>query len=158
MVSGNLIINSGWAAIIVEYNSWEADITIEDNWIENTGSDWKLTTHALQPESFQPGWGHGILVEDSSQVRIVNNRVLLAGQNGIEIRNSREVAAEGNGIDCSQVGIGVYRYNESSLYREVSPLGEENAGSSQGKADNNVVFSAGRDYYIEKSCQFTITE
>ena len=157
-VSGNVIMNSGWAAIIVEYNSWEAGITIEGNWIENTGIDWKLTTHVLQQESFQPGWGHGVLVEDSSQVRVSNNRVLLAGQNGIEIRNSREVVVEGNGIDCSQVGIGVYRYNESSLYREVSPLGEENAGSSQGKADNNVVFSAARDYYIEKPCQFIITD
>ena len=50
--------------------------------------------------------------------------------NGIEIRNSREVEVTGNGIDCNQAGIGVYRYNEYSLYREFSPLSEENAGDS----------------------------
>ncbi len=157
-VSNNLITNSGWAAVVIEYNSWQSNLTIEYNWIENTGIDWKLPTHNLQPERFQSGWGHGILVEDSNQVRIINNRILSATGNGIEIRNSREVEITGNGIDCNQAGIGVYRYNEFSLYRDCSPLSEENAGDSQVKADNNVIYSAQRDYDVDESCQFTLVE
>ncbi len=158
IVSNNLITNSGWAAVIVEYNSWQSNITVENNWIENTGIDWKLPTHNLQPERFQPGWGHGILVEDSNRVRIINNRILSVTENGIEIRNSREVEITGNGIDCNQAGIGVYRYNEYSLYREFSPLSEENAGDSQVIADNNVIYSAQRDYAVDESCQLTLVE
>jgi len=158
IVSNNLITNSGWAAVVVEYNSWQSNITVENNWIENTGIDWKLPTHTLQPESFGPGWGHGILVEDSTQVRIINNRILSATENGIEIRNSQEVEITGNGIDCNQAGIGVYRYNEYSLYREFSPLSEENAGDSQVIADNNVIYSAQKDYDVDESCQFTLVE
>jgi parallel beta-helix repeat protein len=157
-VSHNIITNSGWAALVVEYNSWKANITIEDNWIENTGIDWKLPTHNLQTERFQSGWGHGILVEDSSQVRIINNRIISATENGVEIRNSRDVVVEGNGIACKQAGIGVYRYNEYSLYRDFSPLSEENAGSSQVKAHNNVIYSAQKDYDVDESCQFTLAE
>lgn len=158
IVSNNLITNSGWAAVVIEYNSWQSNITVENNWIENTGIDWRLPTHNLQPERFQPGWGHGILVEDSNQVRIINNRILSATENGIEIRNSREVEITGNGLDCNQAGIGVYRYNEYSLYREFSPLSEEDAGDSQVIAHNNVIYSAQRDYDVDESCQFTLVE
>jgi len=133
-----------------EYNSWQSNITIEYNWIENTGIDWKLPTHYLQPEEFQRGWGHGILVEDSNQVRVMNNRILAAAENGLEIRNSRDVTVEGNGIDCNQVGIGVHRYHEASLYRSFSPLAQENADGSQVKANNNVIYSAQRDYDVDQ--------
>ena len=91
-------------------------------------------------------------------MRIRNNRIRLAAENGIEIRNSREVVLEGNGIDCNQAGIGVYRYNEYSLRRDFSPLSEENAGSSQVRADNNVIYSAQMDYGVDESCQFTLVE
>ena len=158
IVSNNLITNSGWSAVIIEYNSWQSNITVESNWIENTGIDWKLPTHSLQPESFSPGWGHGILVEDSNQVHIINNRILSAAENGIEIRNSQEVEVTSNGIDCNQVGIGVYRYNEYSLHREFSPLSEENAGDAQVIADNNVIYSAQKDYDVDESCQFTLVK
>jgi len=157
-VAHNIITNSGWSAVVIEYNSWQSNITVENNWIENTGIDWTLPTHDLQPERFQSGWGHGILVEDSTQVRIRNNRILSAAENGIEIRNSREVVLAGNGIDCSQAGIGVYRYNEYSLHRDFSPLSEENAGSSQVRADNNVIYLAQMDYDVDESCQFTLVE
>lgn len=58
---------------------------------------------ALQPEVFQPGWGYGILVGDSSKVQIMNNRVLSAAQNKIEVKNGRDVLVRDNGIDCSQL-------------------------------------------------------
>jgi hypothetical protein len=153
IVSNNLITNSGWAAVNVEYNSWEANITIQDNWIENTGIDWKLPTHILQPESFGPGWGHGIMVEDSSGVSILNNRILSAGENGVEIANARDIIIMDNGIDCSEAGIRLRGFNESSFHREFSPLMPENAGGSRAKAGNNTIFNAREDYEVDEVSQ-----
>jgi len=48
-----------------------------------------------------------------TQISVLN---VSATENGIEIRNSRDVVVEGNGIDCKQMGIGVYRHNEYSLH------------------------------------------
>lgn len=152
-VSNNVITNTGWSALIVEYNSWEANISIENNWIEGTGIDWKLPVHPLQPDRFQPGWGHGILVEDSSKVWIMNNRVLAAGENGIEIKNSRGVVLQGNGINCAQVGIGVHCYEEESLFRRFSPLAQENADGSEVRAVDNIIYEAIRDYEVDESSQ-----
>jgi len=155
-VAHNTILNSGWSAVIVEYNSWEASIDIENNWIEGTGIDWKLPTHTLQPDRFQFGWGHGILIEDSSEVRVLNNRILAASENGIEVMNSRDVVLRGNGISCSQVGIGVHQYEEESLYRNYSPLAQENAGGSEVKADNNTFYEAKKDYDVDEYSQLAV--
>jgi parallel beta-helix repeat protein len=152
-VSNNIITNSGWSAVVIEYNSWQANITVENNWIEGSGIDWELPLHPLQPDKFQPGWSHGILVEDSSHVQIRNNRILSAAENGIEIKNSREVVVQGNGIDCSQVGIGVHRYEEASLYREFSPLAQENASGSQVTASDNTIYQAQKDYETDEWSQ-----
>ncbi len=155
-VSHNVIINTGWSAVVVEYNSWQSGITIENNWIEATGIDWQLPVHPLQPEPFQPGWAHGILVEDSSQVQIINNRILAVPQNGIEISNGREIVAQGNGIDCSQVGIGVHQYQEVSFYRSFSPLAPENADGSQVTASGNIIYQAQIDYDVDEESQLVI--
>lgn len=152
-VSNNVIINTGWSALVVEYNSWEANITLENNWIEGTGIDWELPTHPLQPEGFQPGWAHGILIEDSSTVRVINNRILAAAENGIELKNSREVIVEGNGINCSQAGIGVHQYQEVSFYRSVSPLAPGDAAGSQATASGNIIYEAQMDYDVDEQSQ-----
>jgi hypothetical protein len=152
-VSDNVIVNTGWSALVVEYNSWGADITLEGNWIEATGIDWGLPTHPLQPDEFQPGWGHGILIEDSNAVAIINNRILAAGENGIELANSRDVLIEGNGISCALVGIGLHRYNEGSLYRPFSPLAPENADGSQATASGNVIYEAQKEYDVDEASQ-----
>ena len=149
-VSNNIITNSGWAALLVEYNSWEANITIENNWIEATGIDWKLPIHPLQSDRFIAGWAHGILVEDSSKVWVINNRILSANGNGIEIRNGRDVVLQGNGISCSQFGIGIHRYDESSLTRSFSPLAQENAGASQVIDNDNIIYEARKDYQVDE--------
>jgi len=146
LVSGNVITNTGWAAVLVEYNSWRANVTIEDNWIEDTGAGWPLATHPLQPEVFQAGWGHGILIEDASQVQAINNRIVSAGEGGIAVRNGREITVEGNGIDCAGAGISALDYAGESLYREFSPLSPEDAGGSRVTARDNVIFSAAEDY------------
>jgi parallel beta-helix repeat protein len=152
-VSGNVIVNTGWSALVVEYNSWGAEITLANNWIEATGIDWGLATHPLQPDEFQPGWGHGILIEDSSAVTVRNNRILAAGENGIELANSRDVLIEGNGINCARFGIGVHRYNEGSLYRPFSPLAPENANGSEATASGNVIYQAQKDYDVDAVSQ-----
>jgi parallel beta-helix repeat protein len=146
LVANNIIRDTGWSAIIVEYNSWDADITISDNWIENTGVDWPFSVHDLQPEGFQPGWGHGILIEDSGRVSVAHNRIVSAGQHGIEVRNSRDISLTENGIDCAGVGIAAYGYYPSSLSRPVSPLLPGDAGGAQVTAAGNVIYAATQDY------------
>jgi hypothetical protein len=156
LVAHNIVKNTGWSAITVEYNSWEASINISENWIEATGIVWTLPLHPLQPEEYQPGWGHGILIEDSSLVTIAGNRITLAGQNGIEIRNGREVALKGNGIDCVHVALAVYEYNGSSLNRLFSPLLPENAGGSQVIAIGNVVYEASQEYEVDENSELVL--
>ena len=155
-VSNNVITNTGWAAVVVEYNSWEANISIADNWIEGTGIDWKLPTHPLQPDQFQGGWVHGILVEDSSKVRIMNNRIISAAGNGIEVKNGRDVTVEGNGISCSEVAIGVHRYQEASVYRSFSPLAQENADGSRVTAGGNIIYAAQEDYDVDEGSRLEV--
>jgi hypothetical protein len=152
-VYDNVITNTGWSAIIVEYNSWDANITLERNWIEGTGINWELATHPLQPDQFQHGWAHGILIEDASGLRVINNRILSVAENGIEVINSRDVIIEGNGINCSQTGIGAHQYQESSLYRSFSPLAQDNANGSQATASGNIIYEAQKDYDIDEQSQ-----
>jgi parallel beta-helix repeat protein len=152
-VFANIITNSGWSAIVVEYNSWEANITIQNNWIEGSGIPWGLSVHPLQQDRFQAGWGHGILVEDSSQVSIMSNRISLSGGNGIEITNGRNVTVSGNGIACSQVCIGLHSFHESSLHRDFSPLRQENAGGSQAIVYDNTIFESRKDYEVDEFSQ-----
>jgi len=154
-VSNNLITNSGWAGLVVEYNSWAANITIENNWIEATGIDWKLPIHALQPDTFQTGWRHGILVEDSSKVYIRNNRIVSAGGNGIEIKNGRDIILQNNAISCLQVGIGVHGYKEGSLVRCFSPLAPEDADGSRVVAEGNIIYRAQQRWDVDKQSSVT---
>lgn len=156
LVAGNIIRNTGWSAVIVEYNSWNSNITISDNWIKDTGIVWELPIHSLQPDESQPGWGHGILVEDSSGVNIENNRILAAGENGIEIRNGRDILVKGNGINCVLVGIGAYGYNAASLSRAFSPLLPENAGGTRANATGNIIYEAETDYETDEVSELTL--
>jgi parallel beta-helix repeat protein len=148
VVAGNVIVDTGWSAIIVEYNSWDADIAIRDNWIENTGTDWELPVHDRQPDAFQAGWGHGIFVEDASGVVIERNRITGAGENGIEIRNGRAIRVTGNGIDCAGTGIAAHDYHESSLTRPFSPLWPDKAGVSEVTEADNIIYSSTSEYEV----------
>ena len=154
-VSFNVITNSGWAGLAVEYNSWAANVVVENNWIEATGIDWELPIHALQPDTFQAGWRHGILVEDSSKVRIRNNRILLAGGNGIEIKNSRDIVLRNNAISCFQIGIGVHDYDGESLTRPLSPLAPDDADGSHAIAEGNTIYRAQQRWDVDKRSSVT---
>jgi len=155
-VAGNIIRDTGWSAVNVEYNSWNSNITISGNWIEGTGIEWDLPVHSLQLDVFQSGWGHGILIEDSSRVTIEYNRILSAGENGIEVRNGRDIIIRGNGISCVQTGIGAYAYHSSSLSRPFSPLSPENAGGTQATASNNIIYEAGREFEVDDLSELII--
>lgn len=150
-VTGNIITSTGWSAVLVEYNSWNANIVISGNWIENTGIDWRGEVHPNQGDKFQNGWGHGIMVEDASAVLIERNRIISAGENGIMVRNGRDIRLEANGIGCSGTGIAVYNHLPSALSRPFSPLLPERAGNSHVTAEGNVIMQAERDYYTEPS-------
>lgn len=149
IVSRNTIKNTGCSAILVEYNSWDSNISIVDNWLEGTGIEWSEEIHPQQPDVYSPGSGHGIVIEDSTGVYIGGNRIHLARENGISIRNARDITVENNGIDCEGVAIAAYNYTPSSFDRPFSPLSPENAGESYVIAGDNVVFKAETDYYSE---------
>ena len=150
IVSENVITNTGWSAVLIEYNSWDSNITVKGNWIEGTGIDWDLPLHALNPETFSEGWGHGILIEDSSMVTVIDNRILGTAETGIEVVNAQDITIKNNGISSTGTGIGLHRYNESSLHREYSPLQPGNAGSAVVSVSGNSFLETKEDYYVDE--------
>jgi parallel beta-helix repeat protein len=142
--------NTGWSAVLIEYNSWDSNITVKGNWVEGTGIPWDLPLHTLNPETFSAGWGHGILIEDSSMVTVIDNRILGAAETGIEVVNAQNIVLKNNGISSTGTGIGVRRYNESSLQREYSPLQPGNAGSAIVSVSGNNFLETKEDYYVDE--------
>jgi len=63
------------------------------------------------------------------------------------------VIVEGNGINCSQAGIGVHQYQEASLHRSFSPLAQENADGSQVTASDNIIYVAQKEYDVDEQSQ-----
>jgi hypothetical protein len=86
-------------------------------------------------------------------VQVIDNRILSASENGIEVINSRGVIIEGNGISCTQTGIGAHQYQESSLYRSFSPLDQDDANGSQVTASGNIIYEAQKDYDADEQSQ-----
>ena len=150
IVSENVITNTGWSAVLIEYNSWDSNITVKGNWVEGTGIPWDLPLHTLNPETFSAGWGHGILIEDSSMVTVIDNRILGAAETGIEVVNAQNIVLKNNGISSTGTGIGVRRYNESSLQREYSPLQPGDAGSAVVSVSGNSFLETKEDYYVDE--------
>ena len=156
IVRNNFIVDTGWSAIVVEYNSWDAHIAITDNWIENTGISWSLPVHSLQTDVFQPGWGHGIMIEDSTHVVVARNNIKAARENGIEVRNGQDITLSGNIIDCEQIAVAAYRYRESSLTRAFSPLWPDRAGGSKVNTSGNIISGAQQEYESDEASELSI--
>lgn len=147
----NRITGTGWAGINVEYNSWNANLVIEDNYIDNNGlltrdildDEGKPTSiypaHEYQPEPYSPGWKHGIKIEDSSYVTVKGNVIIDNSENGVDVKNSQNVTLENNLIARNIIGVSLMKFQESSFNREFSPLSLENAGYSGAVAVNNSV-------------------
>ena len=137
----------------MEYNSWGANIVIEENYIDANGLMTEglldeggrpldvYPAHSHQPEPYSPGWGHGVKLEDCSGVTVRDNTIIANSECGVEIRNARGILLEGNVVSSNRIGVSVMGYDETSLVREFSPLAREDAGESQVTARGNSVFN-----------------
>ena len=165
-VYGNRINGTGWAGINVEYNSWGANIVIEDNYIDDNGllteeildeegrPERLYPAHDHQPEAYALGWGHGVKLEDCSGVIVRGNAIISNAGNGVDIKNARNVTLEENTMALNRIGLSVMGYQESSLHREHSPISPEDAGVSIVTVRSNRIFdNAEGALYVEEGSQ-----
>ena len=165
-VYNNRVTATGWAGINVEYNSWNANLIIEDNYIDSNG----LMTDEIideggqlisiypppgdQPDPYSPGWMHGIKIEDASGVIVRGNIIVNNRGSGIDIMNSRQITLAENFVTRNVFGVSVAKYLESSLTRGYSPIAEENAGYSFVTRIDNIVFdNIEEDWFVEEGSQ-----
>ncbi|RLC69536.1 MAG: hypothetical protein DRI26_08895, partial [Chloroflexi bacterium] len=80
---------------------------------------------------------------------------LLAGGNGIEIKNSRDIVLRNNAISCFQIGIGVHDYDGESLTRPLSPLAPDDADGSHAIAKGNTIYRAQQRWDVDKRSSVT---
>jgi len=154
LVRDNIILNTGWAGINVEYLSWQANLTIDGNFIEASGTDLDLfPRHPDQPEPYAEGWKHGILLEDCSGVTVCGNTITACEGTGIELVNARDVALEFNLVTACNLGIALRSHNEASLVRPMFPLPESEAGISSASAEGNTLEqNVEGDWQIDPGC------
>ena len=166
LVYNNVINGTGQAGINVEYNSWEANIIVKDNYIFENGL---LTqqildelgrpksvypNHEHQPEPYCEGWKHGVKLEDCSGVTLEGNIIVNNRGSGVECTNARDIHLRNNTITGNMNGIALRNYYEASLSREFSPLSQSNAGSSTVYVtDNKVSDNQNEDIVVEESCE-----
>lgn len=162
-VYNNRITGTGWAGINVEYNSWNANLVIENNYIDNNGlltkdildDEGKTTSiypaHEHQPEPYSPGWKHGIKIEDSSCVTVKGNVIINNSGNGVDVKNGQDVTLESNFIARNTIGVSLMKFQESSFNREFSPLSLESAGYSDVITINNSIFdNLEQNWFVEE--------
>ena len=154
----NVILHTGWAGIVVEYGSWEANLSLDDNYIAFCGTSLEeFPQHEHQPEPYSTGWKHGILLEDCSGVTLHGNTVVSNVGNGIQLINARGITLEGNVVHDNAIGICLENYREGSLTRPLFPLAPEDANGSQARArDNHVSGNRERDWYVEEGSELVI--
>jgi parallel beta-helix repeat protein len=146
VISGNLITKTNWAGILIEYNSWDANILIENNYVSQSGYPLgEFPESRLGRDEWNQGWQHGIKLEDCSGVTLRRNTVVDNNEHGVDIRNSRKIFLQSNTIAGNQVGIFSGEPLPSSYTRDISPLFEENAGRSIVVYENNTVYGNGED-------------
>ena len=155
LVRGNVILHTAWAGINVEYLSWDANVTIESNYIASSGTDLSaFPQHPHQPEPYSEGWKHGILLEDCSRVIVRGNTIVDCKETGIELVNARNIALKSNHVVGCDIGIALRTYNEGSLTRPIFPLSENKAGSSSASGqDNTFERNTKADWQIEPGCE-----
>lgn len=163
----NHITLSGWAGINIEWNSWNANIVIEGNYIDHSGM---LTADILDEEGraiaiypnredglpYRPaGWGHGIRLEDCSGIVLRDNVIVNNRGNGVDVRNGRGITMEGDFISRNEIGLRLGRFHESALTRQQSPLSPENAGDSRvALARPTLVGNRMHDVLVEQGSGF----
>jgi len=170
LVRGNLFNGTSWAGVNVEYNSWNANIVIEGNYIDRNGllvedilEDGRPTSvypaHSHQPEPYSAGWGHGIMLEDCCGVTVARNVIVSNVESGIDVKNARDIVVENNTIALNRVGVYVAGYQESSLIRDFSPLALVDSGFSEvTKARNSVFLNVEEDWLVEEGSTVSSTD
>ena len=146
-IYNNIIAKTAWAGINVEYNSWNANIIIENNYISESG----YPIEKFPGPYGSNGWKHGIKLEDCSGIIVRNNTILDNRENGIDIRNCRNVTLQENTITGNDTGIFIGGPSPYSFMRDVSPLSKENAGPSIVIFKDNHVFKNNKNIVEKKA-------
>ena len=146
-IYNNIITKTAWAGINIEYNSWNANILIENNYISESGYTIEKFPN---PSEWSNGWKHGIKLEDCSGIIVKNNTILDNNENGIDIRNCKNVTLQKNTVTRNDIGIFVGGPSPYSFTREISPLSRENAGPSIVIFKDNYVFKNNENIVEEK--------
>jgi parallel beta-helix repeat protein len=150
-VAGNVIYRTNWAGINVEYNSWNANILVEGNYVSESGYPKGHFPQSLpHVEEWSDGWQHGIKLEDSSVVTVTGNVLVHNAGSGIDVGNCRDVTLAGNTIVANGVGVRIGGPTEGAFTRDVSPLLEGNAGPSVVACVDNDVRQNGQDFVGEQ--------
>jgi parallel beta-helix repeat protein len=151
-VYNNIITRTAWAGINIEYNSWDANILIQNNHVGESGYPIKaFPKNQNTSEEWSNGWEHGIKLEDCSGVTVRDNTILDNNGNGIDIRNCRDVTLQGNTVTGNDVGVFTGGPDPGSFTRDVSPLSEENAGPSIVSIVENYIFGNDENVVEERT-------
>ncbi len=167
-IQGNRVTLSGGPGLIIEYNCWDANIVIENNYIDHSGM---LTANILdeegRPTSIYPAHENqaapyrpavsrdGIRLEDCSGIVLRDNVIVNNGGNGVDIRNGRGIVMEGNFISRNAIGLRLGKFLESSLTRSQFPLAPENAGDSRVRLTSpTIVNNRQHDVLVEQGSGF----
>lgn len=151
-IYNNIITKTNWAGINIEYNSWNANILIENNYINNSGySIEEFPKNLITSNEWTSGWEHGIKLEDCSYITVRNNTVIENNENGIDVRNCRNVTIWRNTIIGNDIGLFIGGPDPYSFIRDVSPLSEENEGPSIVIYEDNYIFKNNEDVVEENS-------
>jgi len=145
-ISGNLIYRTNWAGINVEYNSWNANISIEGNYVAESGYPIdEFPESPLGTEEWSDGWQHGIKLEDCSGAVVAGNVLVRNRGSGIDVSNCRDITLVENTVAANGVGVRIGGPDEESFTRDVSPLRQEDAGPSVVVCVDNYVCQNGED-------------
>ena len=151
-IYNNIITRTAWAGINIEYNSWDANILIENNHVSESGHPIEVfPKNRNVSEEWSNGWEHGIKIEDCSGITVRDNTILDNNENGIDIRNCRDVTLQGNTVTGNDVGVFIGGPDPGSFTRDVSPLSEENAGPSIVSIKDNYVFANDENIVEERT-------
>jgi hypothetical protein len=146
-IAGNVIYRTNWAGINVEYNSWNANIRIEGNYVAESGYPIEEFPRGMPgSEQWSDGWQDAVKLEDCSGVVVAGNVLVHNRGSGVDVSNCRDVALTDNVVAENGVGLRIGGPNRGSFTRDVSPLQQEDASPSEVICADNELWGNGEDY------------
>jgi parallel beta-helix repeat protein len=155
VVASNHIVYTAWSGLNIEYNSWDANILVDGNFISGSGESHTTFPSLPSKDEWHDGWEHGIRLEDSGGIIIRGNIIVNNQGNGVDVRNSRDIILENNYITENEYGLALWNYDEASLTRGTSPLGRDDAGSSELAIKGGQIFGNREDIFVEEGSILT---